>query len=158
MQQVIIDLDNKQQRPVTILENGLTALLDTGAYIPVWVDDEDILIENLGAKLVMKDVPLTGFGGTTKGNMYQVTVKIGTLLYPNMHMIANNELQTPFNMILSATMFQNLIYEIDDKNHKLNITVPDNESLVRNLVIKSSDGRLNVFCNSEKCKNTDLLL
>lgn len=46
MQQIVMDLDDKQQRPVAILENGLTALIDTGAYMPVWVDDESILIEN----------------------------------------------------------------------------------------------------------------
>lgn len=118
MQQMTIDLDNKQQRPVAVLDNGLAALVDTGAYIPVWVDDENVLIENMGGKLIRKGVAFTGFGGTASGNMYQVTVKIGSLIYPEMHMIANNDLDAPFNMILSATMFQNLIYEIDDKNHK----------------------------------------
>lgn len=81
MQQMTIDLDDKQQRPVAILENGLTALVDTGAYIPVWVDEEAILVERLGATMIMRDAPLTGFGGTTKGNVYQVTVKVGTLVY-----------------------------------------------------------------------------
>lgn len=152
MQQMVIDLDDKQQRPVAILENGLTALLDTGAYMPVWVDDESILIENLGAKLVMKNVPLTGFGGTTRGNLYQVTIKIGALVYPNMHIVANNELNTPFNMILSATMFQRLIYEVDDSNHKLNITVPDGETMVRNLVVRDSGDRLHILCHSGTCE------
>ena len=64
MKQMTLQLDSRQQRPVVRLKNGLRALLDTGAYIPVWTDDEDILVENLG-----------------------------------------------------ATMFQNLIYEVDDKNH-----------------------------------------
>lgn len=44
-------------------------------------------------------------------------------------------------------MFHNLIYEIDSKNHKLNVTIPNNESTIRNLVIKDSDGRLHVLCN-----------
>lgn len=60
----------------------------------------------------------------------------------------NNDLLVPFNMILSATMFQNLIYEIDDKNHKLNVTIPDEESTVRNLRIVNSDGRIHVLCSS----------
>lgn len=106
MQQMTIDLDNKQQRPVAVLDNGLAALVDTGAYIPVWVDDENVLIENMGGKLIRKGVAFTGFGGTASGNMYQVTVKIGSLIYPEMHMIANNDLDAPFNMILSATMLQ----------------------------------------------------
>lgn len=148
MQQMTIDLDDKQQRPVAILENGLTALVDTGAYIPVWVDEEAILVERLGATLIMRDVPLTGFGGTAQGNLYQVMIEVGDLIFPNMHIIANNDMHVPFNMILSATMFQNLIYEIDDKNHKLNISIPDEESIIRNLKIKESNGKLHIMCQS----------
>ncbi len=50
MKQMTLTLDNQQQRPVIRLENGLRALLDTGAYIPVWTDDESILVEKLGKR------------------------------------------------------------------------------------------------------------
>ena len=50
MKQMTLTLDNQQQRPVIKLESGLRALLDTGAYIPVWTDDESILVERLGAE------------------------------------------------------------------------------------------------------------
>ena len=95
MKQMTLQLDSRQQRPVVRLKNGLRALLDTGAYIPVWTDDEDILVENLG-----------------------------------------------------ATMFQNLIYEVDDKNHRMNIMVPDEESMVRSLRIEDSGGQIHILCNS----------
>ncbi len=36
--QFTLKLDKNRQRPVVLLSNGLTALLDTGAYIPVWTD------------------------------------------------------------------------------------------------------------------------
>ena len=39
MKQVTLQLDEFQQRPVVRL-NRLRALLDSGAYIPVWVDDK----------------------------------------------------------------------------------------------------------------------
>lgn len=120
MKQYTLKLDNTRQRPVVILNNGLTALLDTGAYIPVWTDDEDILTSELGAELVRKDVPLSGFGGCTHGNLYKVNIDIGGILYPNMHVIANNEINATFNLILSATMFEGLIYQIDTVNHVLN--------------------------------------
>ena len=68
MRQFTLCLDATQQRPVVSLKN-LTALLDTGAYIPVWTDDEEVLVSELGAKLIKKDVPFTGFGGTTCGNL-----------------------------------------------------------------------------------------
>ncbi len=51
-------------------------------------------------------------------------------------------------MIMSATMFRHLIYEIDDHNYKFNVTIPDKESEVRNLVIWDSEGKLHVACNS----------
>lgn len=52
----------------------------------------------------------------------------------------------PYHIILSATMFHNLIYEIDIKNHKLNIIVPDDESTVRNLRIEDTNGKLHILC------------
>ncbi|MDE7273580.1 MAG: hypothetical protein K2N95_11055 [Lachnospiraceae bacterium] len=110
MKQIILDLDKSQQRPVVMLENGLKALLDTGAYIPVWVGGERILSEALGAQLVKKHI------------------------------------------ILSATMFSHLIYEIDDWNHKFNITIPDSESNVRNLRVVDQNGKLYVLCNSNESK------
>lgn len=148
MKQYTMKLDNTRQRPVVILNNGLTALLDTGAYIPVWTDDEEILISELGAELVRKDVPLSGVGGCTKGNMYKVNIDIGGILYPNMHLIANNDINATFNLILSATMFAGLIYQIDTVNHMLNIEIPDGESNVRNLRIVSEEGKTFVLCSS----------
>lgn len=152
MKQIILDLDKSQQRPVVMLENGLKALLDTGAYIPVWVGGERILSEGLGAKLVKRNISFTGFGGTAYGNLYQVTIQIGELLYPNMHIIASNDFEVPFHIILSATMFSHLIYEIDDWNHKFNITIPDSESCVRNLRVVDQNGKLYVLCNSSGSK------
>ncbi len=150
MLQMTMDLDYKQQRPVIFLGDELTALLDTGAFVPVWVDNESLLVEKFGAKFVKGNVPLLGFGGVTYGNMYQVTFQVGALTFPNLHIIVNDELNNPFNLIMSATMFQGLIYEIDDKNHKLNVTVPDGESAVRNMRIEDSGGRLHVLCSSAK--------
>lgn len=148
MKQMTLQLDSRQQRPVVRLKNGLRALLDTGAYIPVWTDDEDILVENLGASLITKDVSFSGFGGEARGNLYKVSINVGELYYPNMTIIVNQDLDTPFNLILSATMFQNLIYEVDDKNHRMNIMIPDEESMVRNLRIEDSGGQIHILCNS----------
>ena len=153
MKQYTLKLDNTRQRPVVILDNGLTALLDTGAYIPVWTDDEDILTSELGAELVRMDVPLSGFGGCTRGNLYKVNIDIGGILYPDMHIIANNEINATFNLILSATMFEGLIYQIDTINHVLNIEVPDSESNVRNLRVINKDGKAFVLCSDAEPVN-----
>lgn len=148
MKQYTLRLDKTRQRPVVILNNGLTALLDTGAYIPVWTDDEDILISEMGAALVEKDVSLSGFGGSTLGNLYKVNLDIGGIMYPGMNIIANNEINATFNLILSATMFEGLIYQIDTVNHMLNIEIPDWESNVRNLKVVNEDGKTFVLCTS----------
>lgn len=148
MKQFTLRLDARQQRPVVALKNGLSALLDTGAYFPVWTDSEEVLVSGMGGTLVRKHVPFIGFGGTAYGNLYQVTLEVGGLIFPNMHIIVNDELELSYNLILSATMFQGLIYEIDDKNHKLNIALPQGESNVRNLKIEDKNGHLHVLCHS----------
>ena len=148
MRQVTLRLAADVERPVVIVGGNMTALLDTGAYIPVWTDEESILTEKLGAVLQKKGISFTGYGGTAVGNLYQVTLKVGALTYPNMSIIANQDLDTPFNLILSATMFRGLIYEVDDVNHFFNISIPDNESMVRNLRIVEENGRIHVLCNS----------
>lgn len=149
MKQMTLDLDKSQQRPIVMLGNGLKALLDTGAYVPVWVGGENILCEGLGGELIRRNVSFTGFGGTAYGNLYRVTIQIGDLLYPNMHIIASDGFDVPFHIILSATMFSHLIYEIDDSNHKFNISIPDRESFVRNLKIIDKNGKLYVLCNGD---------
>lgn len=148
MRQFSLKLDMTQQRPVVLLENALTALLDTGAYIPIWTDEEDILLSDMGGKLVKTKVPFTGFGGIAYGNLYQVTLEVGDLIFPNMHIIANNELNSSYNLILSATMFDGLSYEINTRTHWLHITVANDSDLVRNLRIVDSNGRLHVLCET----------
>ncbi len=74
---------------------------------------------------------------------------VGSLVFPKTHIIACKDLQNvPFQLILSATMFSGLIYEIDDKNHKLNVTIPDGESIVRNLTIRDSEGKQHIMYES----------
>jgi hypothetical protein len=130
------------------LDNGLTSLLDTGAFIPVWTASEKLLTQRLNAQALNRKVPITGFGGVTYGNAYNVTLYIGALVFPNMPIVANSELNTPFPLILSATMFDGLIYEINTKTHRLNITVPNDESNIRNLKVEDAHGKLHIFCNS----------
>ena len=69
MKQFTLNLDVTQQRPVIDLKN-FTALLDTGAYFPVWTAHERILLKKFDAKLVKKNVSFTGFGGIATGNLY----------------------------------------------------------------------------------------
>ncbi len=151
MKQFTLSLVKNSLRPVVKLEswNNFRALLDTGAFFPIWTAEEEIL-NDLGGRILRKNVFFSGFGGRTKGNLYEVQkIVIGDLIFPNTHIVACKDLQyVPFQLILSATMFQNLIYEIDDKNHRFNVTIPDDESNVRNLRIEDANGRLHILCHS----------
>lgn len=148
MKQFTMILNEKFQRPIIYLNNwhGLNALLDTGALFPIWTAPEEALI-SIGATKIKENVKFSGFGGETNGNLYRLqSIAIGKLIFPEMAIISCNDLKNvPYHIILSATMFHNLIYEIDNKNHKLNVTVPDGESIVRNLRIEDSNGRLYIL-------------
>lgn len=151
MKQLSLKLQKKAQRPVVKLVDfyGIDAMLDSGALFPVWVEDEELLLD-MGGKVVLDEVEFGGFGGSAKGRLYKIPyLKIGELTYPGFHIIAC-KMSLPCQMLMSSTMFTKLIYEVDDYNRRLNITIPDTESTVRNLVIWDSEGHLHVACNSEK--------
>lgn len=149
MKQFTLSLKKNTQRPVVILEDfyDLEVMLDTGALFPVWVEDETVL-EELGGEVVLDRVEFGGFGGKAIGKLYKLPVmQIGSLIFPEFHIIAC-KMNLPCYMIISATMFRHLIYEIDDFNYKFNVTIPDTESEIRNLRIWDSDGKLHVACSS----------
>lgn len=147
MMQFTLDLIKDSSRPIIQLDN-LTALLDTGADIPVWTDDEEILVQDLGARLIKRNLSFKGFGGLVAGNVYELPVlRIGKLSFTYMHIITCKNLKdAPYQLIISASMFHDLIYEINDKTHRLNITVPEGEDAVRHLRIIDVNGNPHVLC------------
>ena len=148
MKQFTLELSKEAQRPIVILGKPfrLDAMLDTGATFPVWTADED-MIKGVGGKLANPNVPFGGFGGMTRGNLYEIpNFSIGALIFPSLPVIASPR-KLPCQLLLSATMFSRLIYEIDDLHHRLNVTIPERESTVRNLTVKEDNGHLHIFCN-----------
>ena len=144
-----LELIKKYQRPVVKLANffGLEAMIDTGSVYPVWMNGEASL-GKLGAAKVIDSVEFGGLGGMTKGSLYEIpTFQLGDLIYPHMKIIAHRS-NFPVPILLPSTMFNNLIYEINNKTHRLNVTIPDDESPIRNLTIRDENGRLRVFCTS----------
>ena len=145
MKQITLPLLLIDPRPVVHLEKDLNinAMLDTGAVVPVWVKEEKIL-QAIGGIKIRENATFGGFGGNTTGSLYHIpTFTVGDLTFPHLPVIVS-EMDAPFHMILSATMFKRLIYEIDDYHHKLNITVPDGESLIRNIIDRDDNGRLKI--------------
>ena len=136
MKQFTLDLNENIQKPVARLVDWhqFNVMLDTGALFPVQVDEEKALIK-LGAECIKENVTFGGFGGEAVGNLYRLPYfKIGELIFPGLPVISC-EVKAPCHMILSVSMFSKLRYEIDDEHHKLNVTIPDTQSTVRNLTI-----------------------
>ena len=149
MKQFTLPLLSDAQRPIARIESGvrIRVMIDTGAVLPIWVTQERTLKE-LGGVAVALNQPFGGFGGMTVGTLYRIPFfRFGELIFPELPIIASR-IDLPCQMILSATMFSGLIYEIDDCHHKLNVSVPDKESHVRKLKIEDSNGKLHIFCAS----------
>ena len=147
MKQFTLPLERERQRPTLYLEDffRLSAMLDTGAVLPLWVEDEDLL-KSIGGIPIATNQPFGGFGGMTTGTLYRIPLfRCGGLMFPEFPIIASRSDLT-CQMLLSATMFSGLIYEIDDCNHQFNVTIPDNESHVRKLTIEDRNGKLHVLC------------
>ena len=149
MKQFSLLLDENMQRPVICLEDWyhLNAMIDTGSLFPIWIASERTL-EGVGGKKIQENVSFGGFGGEAKGNLYRLPLlKIGELVYPEMPIIAC-EIELPCDLILSASMFSHLNYEIDDENHRFNVTIPEAQSNIRSLKIWDEKGHLRVLCTS----------
>lgn len=140
--QITLQLDDKARRPIANLSwfNGCRALIDTGALFPIWNKNEDVLVKKLGAVLIKKNILFGGFGGEAQGNLYRVNFELNGLHYLDMPIVASKLIRANWSMIISATMFDGMIYEIDTVHKKLNINVEDNQP-VRILRLSDDDNR-----------------
>ena len=143
--QITIPLDEKASHPVAKLAwfKNCQAMIDTGALFPVWTAPIFQLL-SLGAVLEEKNIPFSGFGGQTYGDLYKVDFKLGNLIYKDMPVIATRMDNLNCHMILSATMFDQMIYTIDTRNHFLSIDTCDNQ-LIRHLKIQRTPERISVY-------------
>lgn len=141
------NLEVSADRPVLKLDHlfpGCTALIDTGALFPVWTKSRELL-EALGAKMCKRNVLFSGFGGNAYGDIYTFTLRLGRLVYPEMHIMACENNDIPGYFIFSATMFKNTVYTIDDVEKKFVVVTKDFQ-VCRNIVIKDADGVMHVLC------------
>lgn len=140
-----LSLDEKSYKPIIEVATSYKhrALLDTGSDFPVWVRKENMLLK-LGAKPKLKNVPFGGFGGEVKGNLYTIDLYLGNLIYKDLPIIAHEMSNLNFGIILSAPMFQNMVYTIDTIHNKLELKTFDNQ-VVRHLKVKDSKGDITVL-------------
>ncbi len=144
--QITIQLDNKARRPIAQINwfDDWRALLDTGSIFPIWNGDGKELEQIFKAKLEKRNVTFGGFGGKTQGNLYRVNFELNGLHYVDMPIIASKLKDKNWDMIISATMFDGMAYEIDTINKKLNIDTKDNQP-VRILRLSNDNNKLSVY-------------
>lgn len=143
--QLDISLDKSARRPIARLEwfSGCRALIDTGALFPVWTKSEFLLVK-LGGKLERNNISFSGFGGKTDGQLYRVNFNLNGLQYIDMPVVVKPMNDLNCHIILSATMFENMIYTIDTINKYMSIDTKDNQ-IVRILKVSDEYGKLSVY-------------
>lgn len=123
---------------------GCRALIDTGAVIPVWVAAESQLAASEGVHAIGRRGTVSGFGGSSEGNLYEMTLDFDGLYYIDLPIVASRMRNSPWHIILPATLFDNMIYTIDNIRRMAIFEAPDNQ-LVRHLKYSDKDGGLYIF-------------
>lgn len=143
---MIKPLLDKSLRPVIEVGifPGCRALIDTGAVIPVWVASESQLAASEDVRATGRRGTVSGFGGSSEGNLYEMTLDFDGLYYIDLPIVASRMRNTPWHIILPATLFDNMIYTIDNIRRIAIFVAPDNQ-LVRHLKYCDKDGSLYIF-------------
>lgn len=126
--QLDILLNQSARRPIARLDwsPSYLALIDTSALFPVWTKSA-ALLERLGGKLQKSNVSFSEFGGKTYGHLYKINFNLNGLQYIDMPIVIKPMENLNCHIILSATMFENMIYTIDTINKHLSIDTMDNQ-------------------------------
>lgn len=128
-----LELDENNTRPIVVVHGGLQALIDTGAEIPICTLSESVIISRFNAtKALNESVEINGIGGNAEGMIYILDrFVLGKLVFPELKVFVPKRHTISQHFIIPASMLAGLTYEIDDPNHRLNITVPEGETLER---------------------------
>lgn len=149
-----LDLIRKFQRPVVYVSvNGIQhlALLDTGAQVPVFIGNSE-MIARLGGRHIQSDGWFSGFGGRCSGAMYQIDMDMGGFVYQDLPVLQTDDMNMPFSFILSATMFSGFNYLIDDRHKVLTINTFE-EAATRRLRAADSSGTIHVLAETEESRD-----
>lgn len=158
--QITIQLDREARRPIANLNwfRGCRALIDTGALFPIWNGDGKSLEEGFHARLLQRDVKFGGFGGKANGDLYRVHFELNGLHYLDMPIIASEIKEANWNIILSATMFDGMTYEIDTINKQLNIDTKDNQPVRILKLSEDNDNSISVYLAGTYVSEGDYIL
>lgn len=135
---MVFSLDDTVERPVIVLNEifeGCSALLDTGALIPVWTKDAQILKKVYNADLIKTNCKFNGFSNNDIiGDLYKIDLVLGELVFPKLPIIASYNEKIPGFFLFPATMFTQMDYCIKNSTKKLEL-IPTNNQKCFNIVI-----------------------
>ena len=142
MKEFSIPLKKKYERPIIEIY-GLSALIDTGAVIPVFSIEPAIIKKFFDTKLILETGFIGGIGGFERGSVYSIkNFEIGDLKFNNFETFVPFNPRIRFPFLLSATLFYGMDYEFDTINEKFIVRMKDEQSSEREFKIKDLDGRL----------------
>lgn len=149
----VFKLNPRVDRPMMYIQTNsgkkIWALYDTGAYVPVWTSKESLFLQYFKNADFVCNTSVGWFGGETSGKVYKVTFRLRDIVYPGLPVfIPDREQDASYSMILSATMFKGLDYNIDTRNHYLTVHIQTPSELVRNLTCHNKNGKLIVLANN----------
>lgn len=146
---VSLPLEYSGSRPlimVTANNKNIVALVDTGAEVPVFTKEEDLL-QALGFKRLDGKHLLEGFGGSgVLCNIYSGTIRIGNIIYPNFRILAGPK-RKGFGIVLSASMFSEFSMTIDNLSSTFILENNSNQTCY-NITIRDDSGNSTVLENS----------
>lgn len=155
MHYMIKELMDESLRP--IIEVGIfpgcRALIDTGAVIPVWTAAESWLAGLESVHAMGRRGTVSGFGGSCEGNLYEITLDFDGLHYIDLPILASRMQNAPWHIILPATLFDHMVYTIDNIRRMVIFEVPDNQ-LVRHLKYRDKDGSLYILSQETPCRES----
>lgn len=143
------ELIPNSSRPIIDDFYGATALIDTGAEIPVCTLSGSVLRDTFDAELRLANTSITGFGGKDYGDVYVLkSFKWKELEYPSLPVFVPKETHgLKVRWIISASMLDRLEYTVNMKTLRLTVNIPEDESRQRRLRVYDSKGKLHVLCD-----------
>lgn len=136
----VYSLDTRENSPVIVLPwfNNCRVLIDTGATLPMWLKSV-IPLKIKGAIKENHMVNLNGVGGNSTGDLYRINFDFGNIHFKNLPIVHKEISVADAYMILPATLFEGMVYEIDNINHTFKVKV-DNKEYYRDFKIKDKRG------------------
>ena len=139
------NLDKKENSPVIVIPwfHNCRVLIDTGSTMPMWLKSI-VPLKIKGAVQQDRQIELRGVGGKTSGTLYKVNFDFGNIHFKDLPVIHKEIKVADAYMILPATLFEGMVYEINNIEHTFKVKV-DNKCYYRQFKIKDNNGTPYVY-------------